>query len=193
MNIADYQKAQGVALSTWHGDEDITNPLMQFVIETSELAKHFHKATFKPGHELDREAVKEEAGDALYYFLILPGLGKQKMKTIFNALPVDTTPAIESLSKGGALECLKGMAVSAAILWNDFNSPMATYQITTLATWVMYFEVLLLLVEMPVEEVVRRNQEKLAGGDNHGWAGADSREASPLTKWGGKFTQPLTY
>lgn len=175
--------AQAVALSTWHGGDNIRNMMMQLHIETAELAQLYHKAAFKPGHLIDPARLIDEQGDAFYYLLIITASYGSTVENIRQSHPYGgsgfVAHAADEAKKHDHFYHLAQMARSAANLWyiveNVYSSTNGIftwgdiYPIEDLRRWLLYFEAYLQLTDTPLAEVVAWNQRKLAGGDNHGW------------------------
>lgn len=67
---------QQKALETWHNkdvpkNEQINHAMLQLTSEAGEVAKLWAKHLYKPGHEIDRDAVLNELGDLWYYVRIV--------------------------------------------------------------------------------------------------------------------------
>ena len=71
-------KIQQRALRTWHRelspDMQRLHLVLGLVGESGEVAEHYKKALFKPGHESTRAQRLDELGDVLYYVAVLTHL-----------------------------------------------------------------------------------------------------------------------
>lgn len=71
-------KYQQRASKTWHKELSPDSQRLHLVLglvgESGEVAEHYKKAIFKPGHESTREQRLDELGDVFYYLCLLAHL-----------------------------------------------------------------------------------------------------------------------